>query len=702
MINDLCVVMGKYGGKMYKKPENLMGDEKEYFTKLKNDVSNSKKYFDSLLDANFTPLFNGYLFASAKWLTRKRNKRIRRDFWGRYFKKIATYNELINITFKVEKDNVCLKFAYEDDNYKKHNKDKSLSKICLDILKTINYDFKELSDFSIVTSSDIVNKEIKDKTFEEQKNYLIKNSGKFKNYDNFYFMIVYSIKYVAFNNDDYYIEKLKEHLPQLKKFYELFYELLELKLINNSKQDNQNKIEKVLVKEDEIKNNKCQYWIYSPGEQAVKWEEFYKEGKMAIQWSELGDLSKYSSKEDIQKEMNELYDDDSSHSKSACMTWDFSHEINVGDIIFVKKGRTKIVGRGVVTSDYIYDVNRNDDYNSVRKVNWTHKVNYDHPGQAVVKTLTNITSYPDYVLLLENLFNPKSRYESESSKYTKSQFLKEVYIDDNNYDTIVSVLMYKKNIILQGPPGVGKTFMAKRLAYSIMGEKDESRINNIQFHQSYSYEDFVMGFKPNDEGFYLKTGCFYDFCKKAEKDSERDYFFIIDEINRGNLSKIFGELFMLIENDKRGDTMKLIYQDASDEDFSIPKNLYIIGMMNTADRSLAMLDYALRRRFSFIDVIPAFDNQKFIEYKNKVSNYNFDKLINKIQQLNNEIKNDDSLGEGFMIGHSYFCGMDNMVLTNARLSQVIEFEIIPLLKEYWFDEPAKVNKWIEELRGAIK
>ena len=257
-------------------------------------------------------------------------------------------------------------------------------------------------------------------------------------------------------------------------------------------------------------------------------------------------------------------------------------------------------------------------------------------------------------------------------------------------------MLTKKNVILQGAPGVGKTFAAKRLAYSIMGEKDTNRVKMVQFHQSYSYEDFIMGFRPTETGFELKKGVFYEFCRKAAED-DRPYFFIIDEINRGNLSKIFGELFMLIESDKRGVELQLLY---ADEQFSIPSNVYIIGMMNTADRSLAMLDYALRRRFAFFEMTPAFNSSGFRAYRAKINNPKFDRLIATVEQLNDVIANDDSLGEGFCIGHSYFC--TNTTVTDDWMKSVVEFELIPLLKEYWFDEAAKVKDWSRTLREVVK
>ncbi len=281
--------------------------------------------------------------------------------------------------------------------------------------------------------------------------------------------------------------------------------------------------------------------------------------------------------------------------------------------------------------------------------------------------------------------------------YGAEEFLREVYMSEDDYNTLTDLVREKKNVILQGAPGVGKTYAAERLAYSVMGVRDSERVLTVQFHQSYSYEDFVCGYRPTEAGgFELVKGPFYEFCKRAESDAENDYFFIIDEINRGNLSKIFGELFMLIEKDKRAKTkLRLLY---SNEKFSVPSNLYIIGTMNTADRSLAMLDYALRRRFVFFDMQPGFDSDGFLEYSSNLNSEKFNALVGSVKTLNKVIEADATLGEGFRIGHSYFCD----VKSDEQLHKIVEYELIPLLKEYWFDEPAKVKEWSGVLRSVIR
>ena len=283
-------------------------------------------------------------------------------------------------------------------------------------------------------------------------------------------------------------------------------------------------------------------------------------------------------------------------------------------------------------------------------------------------------------------------------EYTKKDFLNEVFLPEDDYDNLRALLLDKQNIILQGSPGVGKTFSAKRLAYSILGEKDDSKVQLVQFHQNYTYEDFVMGYKPNEDGgFYLRPGVFYNFCKRAQQHPDGKYFFIIDEINRGNLSKILGELMMLIEKDYRGETLVLPYNQ---EEFSVPKNLYIIGMMNTADRSLAMMDYALRRRFSFFEMKPGFSTDGFKAYQRSLANEDFAKLVSAIIDLNKVIESDDSLGSGFCIGHSYLCNKTDV--DRDWLKRVVKFDIAPMLREYWFDNDTKFNNEVQKLKSIVK
>ena len=378
--------------------------------------------------------------------------------------------------------------------------------------------------------------------------------------------------------------------------------------------------------------------------------------------------------------MLQTYPENGTQKNDIHALWQFAKEMKPGDVVFVKKGRSEILGRGIVAGDYVDE-------------------------RLAMKTLTEITDYPELLSRIETFFEDSDDdVESEEPlvifpEYSARQFLKEVYMPEERYDAIVGLLRTKKNIIMQGAPGVGKTYAAKRLAYSMMGVKDVSRVKLVQFHQSYSYEDFIEGYRPSGAGFELVKGAFYSFCKKAADDEDNEYFFIIDEINRGNLSKIFGELFMLIESDKRGDKLQLLY---SRELFSVPANVHIIGMMNTADRSLAMLDYALRRRFAFVELRPAFGSDGFREYCSGLGNPRFEALVREVESLNRAIAEDESLGEGFCIGHSYFCNMKPEDCTDAALASIVDYELIPMLKEYWFDEPTKVREWTDRLRRSLR
>lgn len=301
----------------------------------------------------------------------------------------------------------------------------------------------------------------------------------------------------------------------------------------------------------------------------------------------------------------------------------------------------------------------------------------------------------------KNIISEKLLQHSNIKKYKFAEDPDKPFISEEQFLKSVSLLKRKKNIILQGPPGVGKTFIARKLAYEIMQEIKDASIEMVQFHQSYSYEDFIQGLRPTQKGgFDLKDGIFYTFCQRALAHPERPFFFIIDEINRGNLSKIFGELMMLIEADKRAEkyALKLTYAEDEEDRFFVPENLYIIGTMNTADRSLAIVDYALRRRFAFISLQPDYgDNFRTFLAENGLSNSMIEHISSSVFKVNEKIKADSNLGEGFQIGHSYFCNFSSTEDENIWWQEIIDFELKPLLEEIWFDELNNVSEMIRLL-----
>lgn len=302
----------------------------------------------------------------------------------------------------------------------------------------------------------------------------------------------------------------------------------------------------------------------------------------------------------------------------------------------------------------------------------------------------------------KNIVLDKQLKSTIIEKYDFDNDADKPFISKSQFEQAKQLLLRKKNIILQGAAGVGKTFIARKIAYSIMGEKQDANIEIVQFHQSYSYEDFIQGLRPNKKGgFEIKDGIFYTFCSRAIAHPNRNFFFIIDEINRGNLSKIFGELLMLIEADKRSKSfeIKLTYSEGDYEKFYVPENLYIIGTMNTADRSLALVDYALRRRFAFITLSPILDKQ-FTEFllQNNISTRLANHIANKVNRINVSITNDVNLGSGYLIGHSYFCSFNNKIDEAIWWQEILDFEILPFLEEIWYDNVDSINKAIEELK----
>ncbi|OMG16144.1 McrB family protein [Actinomyces naeslundii] len=469
---------------------------------------------------------------------------------------------------------------------------------------------------------------------------------------------------------------------------------------------------------DKAKKQELQHWLYTPGEGAARWEEFRTAGIMALNWDRVGDLASFPDKESLLDALYTHYGDWGGRPRRAAdSVWDYIHAMKPGDIVYVRRSFNEIVGRGVVRSDYRYDEDRSS-FRAVRDVEWTHIGSWpleQRIGRLMLQRLTENTKYtPDQLNALIGIEDPRSSssvdkrlgnndLDEADEHYTSTDFLDEVFLSPEDLEQMLGLLRRKKNLILQGAPGTGKTFAAKRLAYALMGETDDSRVEVVQFHQSTAYEDVVVGLRPTAEGgFAAAEGVFARFCRRAAADPGRDYVFIIDEINRANISKAFGELLMLIEAEHRGEALRL---PVSGELLSVPKRLHIIGMMNTADRGLALIDYALRRRFAFFEIRPALDHPGFLRHVEAVGSSRLEALVDVVRRLNQRIAEDEALGPGFQIGHSYLClpagNPENPGGTDADVTSMVRYELEPLVREYWFDNPAAMDESIHELESIL-
>lgn len=457
-------------------------------------------------------------------------------------------------------------------------------------------------------------------------------------------------------------------------------------------------------------------WAISPGEGGRLWEEFLKDGIIAFGWDQLGDLAKYPDQAAITDKLQEIFGDDNKRSNSSLACYQFSRVIQPGDIVIAKAGRKKVLGMGVVTSDYFYCESA-EEYKNRRQVEWLRTDVGEFPGSGVaIKTLTELTPYPSIVELVKSYLDIDLAQGSGVDDATEEDDNKQAaysiadIVDEGCFVAVDQLrerldrLRLKKNIILQGPPGTGKTWLAKRLAYALIGRKERARIRVVQFHPNLSYEDFVRGWRPSGDGrLSLVDGTLMEAIEDA-KNSSRPYVVVIEEINRGNPAQIFGEMLTLLEADKRtaSEAIELSYRKHPDERVFVPPNLFVIGTMNVADRSLALVDMALRRRFAFIEMDPSF-NKAWRDWL--ADEIGFDpsfvaRIERRVTELNDTITGDPSLGPQFCIGHSYLTPPADAQISDpeAWFQQVASTEIGPLIAEYWFDNPSRVEEALSRFR----
>ena len=402
----------------------------------------------------------------------------------------------------------------------------------------------------------------------------------------------------------------------------------------------------------------------------------------------------------------------------AGMTHQFAHESSIDDFVIVDLKTRQRVAVGKITGPYT----KGDDDEHLRSVEWLSlDIDKSALGEDVQGTLRapktfSAVRFVDAVDRVEQIVatgkDPGPSGDTETVPEASSYAVKDIvddgcFVEPERISNMLKRLQSKKNLILQGPPGTGKTWLAKRLAWALVGHKDASRVRAVQFHPNLSYEDFVRGWRPSSDGTLdLVDGPFLEMVKAANRDAEDTYALVIEEVNRGNPAQILGEMLTLLEADKRNpdNALELTYKRQGEQGIHLPPNLHVVGTMNIADRSLALVDLALRRRFAFVDLVPEI-GKRWKDWGRNRCGFD-DSVLSDIQDrmsnLNETIESDSKLGRQFQIGHSYVTpppGSETNPGTWYR--DVVESEIGPLLDEYWFDEPSKARRERERLLEGL-
>lgn len=426
------------------------------------------------------------------------------------------------------------------------------------------------------------------------------------------------------------------------------------------------------------------YWMLAAGEGARFWDEFKAEGIAAIGWDYLGDLRQYPDQESIAKAIVAARGGDEYPTNDSLACYQFVHEMREGDAILIKRGLSTFLGYGIVASDYTHEPDREGYYN-VRRVRWLSAGEWELPEdmQLASKTLTDISRYPKLLEFILPLVTGAGLPAAGAAgtlrpSYTLEECARDTGLSIEILTTWIEAIDRKRQAILYGPPGTGKTWAATHMARHLVEETD-GIVELVQFHPSYAYEDFIQGIRPESapDGtlrYPMRPGRFLEFCERAARAQGRCVL-VIDEINRGNLSRIFGELMYLLEY--RDEAIPL----AGGGRFKIPSNVRLLGTMNTADRSIALVDHALRRRFAFLPLHP--DLELLARYHGGEGDL-AGGLISLLKALNDQIADPH-----YSLGVSYFLTPD----LPGSLPSIWRMEIEPYLEEQFFDRPQKVDQY---------